>query len=100
MTTQGQDRLGELKREIDHAMSALPKIETSALSNLMCRISDLQSRFLGTEARTLADLEIRLGMIREIVAGLGEPGFLLHLIDAAMKDVRSLQGQQSPDSVQ
>jgi hypothetical protein len=99
MSTQGHDSLGELKREIDHAMNALPKIETSALSNLMCRISDLQSRFLGTEARTLAELEIRLGMIRDIVAGLGEPGFLLHLVDAAVKDVRVLQGQRSADSV-
>lgn len=98
MSPAGQDSLGELKREIDHAMNALPKIETSALSNLMCRISDLQSRFLGTEARTLADLEIRLGMIRDIVAGLGEPGFLLHLIDAALNDVRLLQGQQSAHS--
>lgn len=99
MSAQGQDRLAELKREIDHAMNALPKIETSALSNLMCRISDLQSRFLGTEARTLAELEIRLGMIRDIVAGLGEPGFLLHLVDAAVNDVRGLQGQKGTDNV-
>lgn len=99
MSSLDQDRLGELKREIDHAMSALPKIETSALSNLMCRISDLQSRFLGTEARTLAELEIRLGMIREIVVGLGEPGFLLHLVDAAVRDVRGLQGQKDTESV-
>lgn len=99
MSTAGQDSLGELKREIDHAMSALPRIETSALSNLMCRISDLQARFLGAEARTLAELEIRLGMIRDIVAGLGEPGFLLHLVDAAVNDVRSLQGQKGTNSV-
>ena len=99
MSTQGQDRLAELKREIDHAMSALPKIETSALSNLMCRISDLQSRFLGAEARTLAELEIRLGMIRDIVAGLGEPGFLLHLVDAAVNDVRGLQSRKGTDNV-
>jgi hypothetical protein len=83
--------LRELKRTLDQATSALESAEAAMLPNLMCRVSDLQDRFLKAEARSLGDVEARLTAIRDLVRGLGPAGFLLHLVDAAIADVRALR---------
>ncbi|MFO1127696.1 MAG: hypothetical protein U1E66_04565 [Rhodospirillales bacterium] len=86
---EGQ-RLRQVMRELDLALAAATEPGAGAIGNLECRIADLQQRFLATPAVSLADVETRLGLIRHLVAGLGPPGYLLHLVDATLADVRRL----------
>jgi len=53
-------------------------------------------RDLDKALAALGDVEARLGAIREIVAGLGEGGYLLNLVDAAIADVRTLRTGGEP----
>jgi hypothetical protein len=85
-----------LARALDRAADALAAAPASMVANLECRLAGLQDEFLATRAAGLADLEVRLGQIRAIVAGLGEGGYLLHLVDAALADVRALQALPPP----
>jgi hypothetical protein len=79
-----------LERELRRAIAALDEPGTGARGNLECRVADLQERILVTPARTLSDVEARLVIMRDVVTSLGEPGYLLHLIDATLADVRSM----------
>jgi hypothetical protein len=88
---QQANSLEDLKREIDIATDALKSAPLSTLANIECRVADLQQRFITTPAATLDDLETRLTLIRDIVAGLGRPGYLLHLVEATLADVRTMQ---------
>lgn len=83
--------LAETRRELDHALAALATPGAGALGNLECRVADLQVRFLATPARSLAEVATRLALIRDLVAGLGQPGYLLQLVDAALADVERLR---------
>lgn len=94
---RGENPLAEVKRLVDQAAAALAQPGAGALPTLECRLADLQDRFLATRARSLADVIVRLEAIREVVLGLGEPGYLLHLVDAAINDLRALGGE-SPQS--
>lgn len=85
-----------LARALDQAGDALAAAPPSMVANLECRLAGLQDRFLAARAGGLGDLEARLGQIRAIVAGLGEGGYLLHLVDAAIADVRALQALPAP----
>ena len=80
------------KRELDHAVAALAEPGAGALSNLECRVSDLQVRFISTPARDLADIEARLQLIREMVATIGNAGYLLNVVDATLEDVKAMRG--------
>ncbi|TVR80176.1 MAG: hypothetical protein EA405_11335 [Rhodospirillales bacterium] len=80
-----------LERDLAKAEAALAASGSGSLANLECRLADLQQRYLATPARSLEDLESRLRVIREVVAGMGEAGYLLHLVDAALTDVRALR---------
>jgi hypothetical protein len=79
-----------LERELRRAIAALDEPGAGARGNLECRVADLQERILVTPARTLSDVEARLVIMRDVVTRLGEPGYLLHLIDATLADVRSM----------
>lgn len=83
--------VAELERELARAMSALREPGSGAIANLECRVADLQHRLLATPARNLEDLDARLVVIRELVASLGEPGYLLHLVEATLADVRVMR---------
>jgi hypothetical protein len=85
-----------LKRDVDRAAAALSGAEVSMQANLTCRLAELQERALRTRAVSLDDLEARLLMIREIVAKLGPAGFLLHLVDAALDDLRAMKDNGHP----
>jgi len=88
-TTENSE-LALAKREMDLAAAALATAGAGSIGNLECRMADLQVRFLTTPARTLPELSLRLEAIRSLVAGLGEPGYLLQLIDATLDDLRRL----------
>ena len=88
--------VAQTKRDLDKALAALGEPGAGARANLECRVNDLQVRLLDTPARDLGDVEARLGAIREIVAGLGEGGYLLNLVDAAIADVRTLRTGGEP----
>jgi len=81
------------KRELDHAAAALAEPGAGALANLECRVSDLQVRFVSTPAQDLADIEARLQLIREMVAAIGSPGYLLNVVDATLEDVRAMRAE-------
>lgn len=83
--------LAATQRALEATLAALSTAGPAERPNLECRIADLQDRALTTRANDLDDLEVRLRAIRVLVVGLGEPGLLLHLIDAALADVRSLK---------
>jgi hypothetical protein len=85
-----RDDLARIRRELDQALVALATPGAGAVGNLECRVADLQGRLLATPAATLADVETKLLAIRDIVAGLGPAGYLLHLVDATLTDVRAL----------
>lgn len=87
----GENRLAETKRQLDLAVAALRQPGAGALANLECRVADLQQHLLTAPAATPADMMIRLETIRQLVASLGEPGYLLHLIDRVIEDVRALE---------
>ena len=87
----GKDNpIGRIERELRKAMAALDEPYVGARGTLECRVADLQQRVLVTPARSLADVEARLRIIRAVAASLGEPGYLVHLIDATIADVRSM----------
>jgi len=86
----------DLKRQLDHATDALNTSGIANPANLECRVSDLRDRLLSTPARTLADLEVRLTVMRDLVAGLGPPGYLAHLVNATLEDVRAMQTRARP----
>lgn len=88
-TTENSE-LALTKREMDLAADALATAGAGSIENLECRMADLQVRFLTTPARTLPEISLRLEAIRSLVAGLGEPGYLLQLVDATLNDVRGL----------
>jgi len=90
-----QNRLSATKRQLDMAAGALAQPGCGAIANLECRVADLQQHFLATPAATLGDVVVRLEAIREIVVALGEPGYLLHLVDAAIGDVRAIAAASS-----
>jgi len=50
-------------------------------------------RALTIRANDLSDLEVRLRAIRVLVVGMGEPGLLLNLVDAALADVEGLKAK-------
>ena len=82
------------KRELDKAAAALDEPGAGARANLECRLSDLQVRFISTRAQSLADVEARLVLIRDMVTALGEPGYLLNVVDATLADVRVMQASR------
>jgi hypothetical protein len=82
--------VARLERELHAALATLDEPGAGARSTLECRVADLQQRVLATPARSLADIEARLLIMRAVAASLGEPGYLLHLIDATLADVRSM----------
>lgn len=91
MTESGDaPTLADTKRAMDQARAALGEAGSGAVGTLECRLAGLQDTFLATPARDWRDLEARMLAIREIVVGLGERGYLSHLVDAALADVRRL----------
>jgi hypothetical protein len=82
--------LVQTKREMAGVQRALTESGSGAVPTLECRLADLQGRFLSTPATSLGDVVARLEAVREIVVSLGEPGYLLHLVDATLNDVRAL----------
>jgi hypothetical protein len=84
-------KLLQTKRELDHALAALADGGSGAAGTLECRVASLQQALLDTPATSLDDIEARLQVIRTLAAGLGEPGYLLHLIGATLSDVHALQ---------
>jgi hypothetical protein len=83
--------VSRLERELRQAMASLNEPGSGARGTLECRVADLQQRLLVTPARSLADLEARLLVMRTVAASLGEPGYLVHLIDATLADIRSMR---------
>jgi hypothetical protein len=79
-----------LARELRQAITALDEPGAGARGNLECRVADLQERVLVTPARSLLYVEARLVIMRDVPASLGEPEYLLQLIDATLADVRSM----------
>lgn len=90
-----EPRVQDLQRELAHAEAALRQPGSGALGTLECRVADLQQRLLTTPARSLGDVEARLEVIRDLVASLGEPGYLLHLVDATLADLRALAATEA-----
>ena len=82
--------LTETKRAMDHTRAALAEEGSGAVGMLECRLAGLQDTFLTTPAKDWHDVEVRLMAIREIVAGLGDKGYLFHLVNATLEDVRAL----------
>lgn len=91
-----ENPLAETKRQLDLAVAALQQPGAGTLANLECRVADLQQRLLTAPAATLADVSVRLTVIRQIVSTLGEPGYLLHLVDRVIEDVRTLERGSPP----
>ena len=85
--------LATTQRVLDATLAALGEAGSAERRNLECRIADLQDRALSTRAQDLDDLEVRLRAIRVLVVGMGEPGLLLNLVDAALADVESLKAK-------
>lgn len=79
-----------LEHELRKALASLDEPGAGARGTLECRVADLQQRVLATPARSLADVEARLLVMRAVAASLGEPGYLVHLIDATLADVRAI----------
>jgi hypothetical protein len=87
--------LRQVKQELDQALAAAADPGAGAIGNLECRVAELQQRLLAAPAASLVDVETRLVLIRDLVAGLGPPGYLLHLVEATLADVRSLAAKES-----
>lgn len=83
--------LSQTKRELEHALAALAAGGSGAVGTLECRVASLQQDLLATPAATLADIEARLQVVRALTAGLGEPGYLLQLIDATLRDLHAMR---------
>lgn len=86
------------QRALDATPAALDEAGSAELPNLECRIASLQDRALSTRAQDLDDLEVRLHAIRVLVVGMGEPGLLLNLVDAALADVGSLKAKRQSEA--
>jgi hypothetical protein len=85
--------LAATQRALEASLDALAAAGSAERPNLECRIASLQDRALSTRAGDHDDLEVRLRAIRSLVAGMGEPGLLLHLVDAALADVDALKAK-------
>lgn len=81
------------QRALEASLDALAAAGAAERPNLECRIASLQNQALSARAGDLDDLEVRLRAIRSLVAGMGEPGLLLHLVDAALADVDALKAK-------
>ncbi len=90
-SSDGGATVARLEHELRLASAALDESGSGARANLECRVADLQQQVLATPARSLADVEARLSLIRAIAASLGEPGYLVQLIDATIADVRAMR---------
>jgi hypothetical protein len=82
--------LAATKRELDLATKALADGGAGNVANLECRLAELQDRMIASPAVSLADVATRLEVIRDLVLTLGPPGYLLHLVEATLADVRHL----------
>ena len=87
--------LRQVKRELDLALAAV-ETGAGARATLECRVADLQQRLIATPAALLSDVETRLVLIRDLVADLGPPGYLAHLVEATLADVRALAIKDTP----
>lgn len=87
--------LNDTKNQLDMAMAALNVPGAGAIGSLECRVADLQNRFLTTPARDLTGIEARLVAIRDLVADLGDGGYLLQLVTATLDDVRAMRSPPS-----
>ncbi|MCU0893939.1 MAG: hypothetical protein MUD06_06370 [Rhodospirillales bacterium] len=90
-----QSDLATTQRDLDATLSALAEAGAAERPNLECRIAGLLDRALAIRANDLSDLEVRLRAIRVLVVGMGEPGLLLNLVDAALADVDALKARSS-----
>lgn len=88
-----QSSVAATKRDLDKASAALDQPGAGALTNLECRVSDLQVRFISTPAQNLDDIAARLELIRSMVAELGPAGYLLNVVDATLNDVRAMRAR-------
>lgn len=88
-----QSKLMTAQRDLEATLAALTAAGSAERPNLECRIASLMDQALTIRASDLADLEVRLRAIRVLVVGMGEPGLLLNLVDAALADVQSLQAK-------
>jgi hypothetical protein len=84
-------KLSQTGRELGHALAALAAGGSGALGTLECRVASLQQDLLAMPATTLADIEARLQVMRALIASLGEPGYLLQLIDATLRDLNAMR---------
>ncbi|MCP5365358.1 MAG: hypothetical protein H6905_09050 [Hyphomicrobiales bacterium] len=91
MSSKPVPDFADLKRQLDHATDALKASGMGNPANLECRVSDLRDRLLSVPARSLNDLEVRLAVMRDLIAGLGPPGYLAHLVNATLDDVKEMQ---------
>lgn len=85
--------LAAMQHAIDMTLAALGTCGSAERPNLECRIASLQDQALSIRANDLDDLEVRLRAIRVLVVGMGEPGLLLNLVDAALADVDALKAR-------
>lgn len=86
-------KLAQTKQELEHALAALAAGGSGSVGNIECRVASLQQTLLDTPASSLSDIEARLQVMRSLIAGLGEPGYLMHLIDATIVDLRAMQNK-------
>lgn len=91
MSSKPMPDFSDLKRQLDHATHALKAPGMGNPANLECRVSDLRDRLLSVPARSLNDLEVRLAVMRDLIADLGPPGYLAHLVNATLDDVKVMQ---------
>lgn len=87
----------DVKRELGLALRALDEPGAGARGTQECRIADLQGRLLASPARSLADVEAKLDVIRSVVEGLGPRGYLLDLVSSTLADVRRLRQAEAAD---
>lgn len=87
--------IARLAGELNAAQQAVHEPGSGAISNLECRLADLQERLLSTQARSLEDIVVRLEIARNLVGSLGPRGYLFDLIEACITDLRALI---SPDA--
>mgnify|MGYP001228361268 CR=1 FL=1 len=88
-----QSDLVTAQRDLDATLDALARAGSAERPNLECRIAGLLDRALTIRANDLSDLDVRLRAIRVLVVGMGEPGLLLNLVDAALADVEGLKAK-------
>ena len=94
MTRTGSEAsVAATKRDLDKASAALGEPGSGNPANLECRVSDLQVRLISTPARTLADIQARLEVIQTMIESLGPAGYLYSVVNATLKDVRTMREQ-------